>query len=189
MHCLSLDSIYCHPAPVALLCIHYKCAGFLHRCCNESNMSASPGVGLLWDRFLAEVSLPGLSHVMLVVWIYFGRYSGQAVAGFPLGLHPASLHPGCLGAMKQGFYIQLFFLQILCRNYGPLCLWVIYVLICRNWKHFVNIGIKVWRFNLYHIASIRVLVGVDELLLYFCQFVVNGIYMGTQFCGVCLLEI
>ena len=28
MHCLSLDSIYCHPAPVALLCILYGCTGF-----------------------------------------------------------------------------------------------------------------------------------------------------------------
>ena len=67
MLCLALDSIYCHLAPVALLCILYECAGFLHRCCGESNMSASPVIVLLLYHPLTEVSLPGLSHVISVV--------------------------------------------------------------------------------------------------------------------------
>ena len=68
MHGLSLDSIYHHRAPVALLYIPYKCSGFLHRYCGGSGMSASPGIVLLlWGQSLAEVSLSGLSHVMLAM--------------------------------------------------------------------------------------------------------------------------
>ena len=67
MHGLSLNSIYCCLAPVALLCILYKCAGFLRRCCGESNMFAGPVIVLLLYHPLTEVSLPGLSHIVLVV--------------------------------------------------------------------------------------------------------------------------
>ena len=62
-----LDSIYHHPAPVALLCILYRCAGSLRRYCGESNMSASPGIVPPRDQSLTEVSLPGLSYITLVV--------------------------------------------------------------------------------------------------------------------------
>ena len=68
MHGLSLDSIYRHRAPIALLCILYECSGFLRRYCGESNMSASPGIVLLLQGWsLAVVSLSGLSHVMLAL--------------------------------------------------------------------------------------------------------------------------
>ena len=68
MHGLSLDSIYHHLAPIALLYIPYECSGFLHRYCGESNMSASPGIVLLlWGWSLAKVSLSHLSHIMLAL--------------------------------------------------------------------------------------------------------------------------
>ena len=67
MHGLSLDSIYHHPALVALLCSLYGCVDFLHRYCGESDMFAGPVIVLLQYGPLTEVSLPGLSHVISVV--------------------------------------------------------------------------------------------------------------------------
>ena len=68
MHGLPLDNIYCHRAPVAFFYIPYECSGSLHRCCDGSGMSVSPGIVLLlWGWSLAVVSLSGLSHVMLAL--------------------------------------------------------------------------------------------------------------------------
>ena len=80
--CLFLDNICHRPALIALLCSHYGCADFLRTYCGESDMSANPGIVPLQDRLLTEVSLPGLSYIVLVVQICYVRYSGQAVVGF-----------------------------------------------------------------------------------------------------------
>ena len=72
MHGLPLDNIYRHRAPVAFFYIPYKCSGSLHRCCDGSDMSVSPGnVLLLRGQSLVVVSLFGLSHVMLSLKVYF----------------------------------------------------------------------------------------------------------------------
>ena len=67
MLCLFLDNICHHPALVALLCSHYGCADFLRMYCGESNMSANPGIVPPQSRPPTEVSLPGLSYIILVL--------------------------------------------------------------------------------------------------------------------------
>ena len=68
MHGLSLDSIYHHRAPIALLYILYKCSGFLHRYCGESNMSVSPGIVVLLQGWsIAAVSLSDLFPIVLAL--------------------------------------------------------------------------------------------------------------------------
>ena len=84
-HCLSLDSIYCYPVPVALLYIHYECAGFLHRCCGESNMSASPGVDLPSGSVSScSISAWPISHCVHgvdIFWLIFWSGCGGISTG------------------------------------------------------------------------------------------------------------